>query len=454
MAGIGFALRRHLRKETYVEMLGAFVAAGVVGSGPWLVSIGSMIVIGLLSRTTAGDDRVPTQFFATVTHLIAASLIVSSTVQLVFVRFIADRLFERDDRAVTPNTLGALLLMTLVAGAVGTSIACLAFDRDWALRVPLVAAFVTLCDVWILSVLLSGLKSYASVLVIFGVGYGTCVLLAAELARFGLCGYITSFYVAHALMLVAMLVLVMKRYPSDRPVAFDFLDRRRIFPDLALTGLLFNLAVWVDKFVFWENPVTSEALVGPIRYSVVYDVPVSIAYLSVVPGMAVFFVRIEADFAESYECFFRAVREGKPFAELRRLRNDLVVSARSGIHDIFCVQGLAAAALLLVAPKVLTFFRIPTFYSYLFKIDVVAVSLQVVVLGLCTIMFYLDYRKLVLGLCAFFATANCGLSLLSQWLGPRFYGFGFAAAAGLTGLAGAAALSSKLDRLEYETFMR
>jgi uncharacterized membrane protein len=237
-------------------------------------------------------------------------------------------------------------------------------------------------------------------------------------------------------------------------VAFGFLDRSRIFPDLALTGFLFNIAVWVDKFVFWENPVTSESLVGPIRYSVVYDVPVSIAYLSVVPGMAVFFVRIETDFAETYDRFFGAIREGKPLSHLRRLRNELIASARAGIYDIFCIQGLAAAVLLLAAPRILTLFRIPTFYSYLFKIDIIAVGFQVVVLGLCTIMFYLDYRKLVLALCAFFAAANLGFSIASQWLGPRFYGFGFAAAAGITSLIGVALLSTKLDRLEYETFMR
>ncbi|HXX66283.1 MAG TPA: exopolysaccharide Pel transporter PelG [Polyangiaceae bacterium] len=453
MAGIGFALRSHLRKETYVEMLGAYVVAGVIGSGPWLVSIGSMLFIGVLSRATRGDEQVATQFLATVTHLMAASLIVSGAFQLVFVRFIADRIFEKDDRAVTPNLLGALLLMTLAAGLLGVFGAS-TFATDYPLRVILVLAFATLCDVWLLSVLLSGLKAYRSVLFVFGIGYGVCVVLSLILASYGLRGYVASFFAAHAVMLVTMLVLVMKRYPSDRPMAFDFLDRKRIFPDLALTGFFFNIAVWVDKFVFWENPVTSERLIGPIRYSVVYDVPVSIAYLSVVPGMAVFFVRIETDFAEAYERFFGAIREGKPLGQLRRLRNELIASARAGIYDIFCIQGLAAAALLLAAPRVLTLFRIPTFYSYLFKIDVIAVGFQVVVLGLCTIMFYLDYRRLVLGLCGFFAATNLALSVASQWLGPRFYGFGFAAAAGITSLIGVAMLSTKLDRLEYETFMR
>ena len=63
--------------------------------------------------------------------------------------------------------------------------------------------------------------------------------------------------------------------------------------------------------MLWANPVTSIQLIGPVRYSIVYDVPIFVAYLSVVPGMAVFFVRIEADFAQAYLEYFGAVREGE-----------------------------------------------------------------------------------------------------------------------------------------------
>jgi uncharacterized membrane protein len=85
---------------------------------------------------------------------------------------------------------------------------------------------------------------------------------------------------------------------------------------------------------------------------------------------------------------------------------------------------------------------------------VVGVGFQVVLLGIFTILFYLDYRKLVLCLSAFFVSSNLVLSLLSHCLGPRFYGFGFALSAAITSLVSVSALSRKLDRLEYETFMR
>jgi len=65
-----------------------------------------------------------------------------------------------------------------------------------------------------------------------------------------------------------------------------------------------------------------------------------------------------------------------------------------------------------------------------------------------------DLSRLRVALCAVFAAGNISLSLLSQALGPRFYGFGFAVSAALTAALSLQALSHRLDRLEYETFMR
>jgi polysaccharide biosynthesis protein PelG len=454
MAGIGFALRRDLRKDTYSEVLKAYVVAGIIGSGPWIISIGSMLFIGLYTEAVRGPTGVVTQFLATVTHLMAVSLIASGLIQLLFVRFIADRLFEKNEAAVAPNVLGVLVVATLAGGIIATVEAVALFEGNYAFRVFFVGTFVALCNVWVLSALLSGLKAYRRVLATFAVGYAVSLSAALAFARFGLVGYLAGFFLGHALMLFGMLALVLLEYRSDRFLAFEFLQRGKVFLELAWTGALFNLAVWADKFVFWVNPETSVQLIGPIRYSVVYDVPIFVAYLSVIPGMAVFLVRIETDFAEAYERYYTAVREGDTLAELRRMRNGLVSAARAGLYDIIRIQGMTVAILIVVGDRLLNVFRIPPFYGYLFKIDVVGVGFQTFLLGIITILFYLDYRRLVLSLCALFAGMNLTLSIASQHLGPRFYGFGFTLAAALTSLLSLNALSSKLDRLEYETFMR
>ena len=51
MAGIGFALRRSLASDSYLGLLRAYAVAALIGSGPWLLSMGSMLFIGI--RATA-----------------------------------------------------------------------------------------------------------------------------------------------------------------------------------------------------------------------------------------------------------------------------------------------------------------------------------------------------------------------------------------------------------------
>jgi polysaccharide biosynthesis protein PelG len=453
MAGIGFELRHHLRKETYGGVLRAYLVAGIVGSGPWVISISSMLLIGFLAESLRRGPELVTPFLASVTYLMAASLTFSGFLQLVFVRFIADRLFEKRHDSVAPNTVGVLVVTSAASAIVGTLVTSLAFEGHVVFRVFLTATFVTLCDVWILSVLLSGVKAYRNVVIVFLLGYGLTVAIALAFAGFGVEGYLAGFFVGHAFVLFAMLVLVLRSYPSQRLIAFDFLGSKQVFPQLALTGGLLNGAVWVDKLVFWMNPVTSEPLIGPVRYSVVYDVPIFVAYLSVIPGMAIFFVRIETDFAEAYERFYDAVRQGDTLDELDRLRGELVEAARSGIYDVFRAQGLTAVVLLFTGERALALFRIPAFYTYLFKIDVVGVAFQVVLLAALTVLFYLDCRKVALYVAGLFASLNLVLSLVTQHLGPRFYGFGFMVAAAVTSLVALWALSRKLERLDYETFM-
>ena len=119
MAGIGFELRKLLRKESYSGLLQAYAYAGIIGSGPWVLSIVGILAIGLLSTTAMGVSYVVGQFQVSVTYLMASSLVLTGFIQLGFTRFIADRLFEKKDSMVMPNFNGLLLLVIIISGSLG-----------------------------------------------------------------------------------------------------------------------------------------------------------------------------------------------------------------------------------------------------------------------------------------------------------------------------------------------
>ena len=254
-------------------------------------------------------------------------------------------------------------------------------------------------------------------------------------------------------MMYLMLGLIVHEYSASSLVRFDFLDRSKVFYSLAAISIIYNLGVWVDKFVFWFNPVTSESILGPLRSSIIYDPPIFLSYLSIIPGMAVFLLRMEADFVDKYEEFYHAIRNGGSLSTIRRLKKLMIDTIRSSFFEIFKVQALTVTILIFAADDILRLFSISTNYRMLFAIDVAAVGVQVVLLGVFNVFFYLDKRLIILNLTIFFLLSNFTLTIISQRLGPIFYGYGFALSILITTILGFIILNQKLARLEFETFM-
>jgi uncharacterized membrane protein len=453
MAGIGFELRTLLSNQSLFGMLRAYSFAGAISSGPWMLTISSVLAIGILGRDISDASQQMEHFQVSVTYIIATTLIMTGGLQLGLSRFIADRLFEKQPQLVLPNLLGAITLTSVVSGLLGTLIVAALFHEPLPYRVLLVSNFVTLSNIWIVVVVLSSLKAYRQVLLSFVLGCTIVVGASLALRRFGVSGLLFGFLVGHAVLLFVLLGLVMRRYPGQGLLAFQFLRRRQMYLSLILTGFLYNLAIWSDKFLFWFNPATSEAVIGPLRASLIYDIPIFLSYLSIVPGMSVFLVRIETDFVECYDAFYDAVRGGDTLANLQRLKDRMVYVVRQGIYEIFKVQGLTVIVLILCGRYLLSGLGISPGYLALFYVDLVAAGLQVVLLAVLNIFFYLDQRRTTLLLSLLFLVLNTLLSGTTQLLGPALYGYGFAGAMLLTCLLGLWLLSARLDALEYETFM-
>ena len=454
MAGIGFELRKLLAKDSLTGLMQAYAYAGIISSGPWVLSILGILIIGFISVSVVTPEFLINQFQVTVTYLMALSLILTGLVQLAFTRFIADRIYEKRDDEVLPNFNGILLVVTLVSGLIGTLTVVISFrDQSILYRLLLVSGFVILSNLWIATIMLSGLKQYKQIVGLYVLGYAISVGAALALRPFGLEGLLLGFVLGQLVMLMGMIVMVTRAYPGRQFIAFDFARRGRMFTTLIAVGFLYNLGVWADKFLFWFYPYTSQPVIGPFRASLIYDLPVFLAYLSIIPGMAVFLTRMETDFVEYHERFYEAVRDGGSLNHIEEMRDEMVFTIRQGIFEIIKIQAIATLILFVAGPALLRWLGISELYLSLLYIDVVAAGLQVVFLGILNVFFYLDKRRIVLVLNALFVGLNITFTYVTLQLGAPFYGYGFALALLFTVMVGFYLLDYKLDRLEYETFM-
>ena len=454
MAGIGFELRKLMKGESYSSMLLAYTYAGVISSGPWVLSIIAVMLIGIISISGASAITQVGVFQTVVTYLIAFSLILTGVVQLAFTRYSADRIFDKEHYRLLPNLNGLLTLVIFVSGMLSYPLGIIYFpEQSVIFRLLFSASFVVLCCVWVAAILLSGLKAYKAILINFAVGYGTVLALAFLLRYSNLEGLMLAFLTGQFVLLMGMLFVIFRGYPSRSFIEFDFLKEGRMYKSLMLTGLFYNLGIWADKFVFWFHPQTGSHIIGPLRASEVYDLPVFLAYLAIIPGMAVFLVRMETDFVEYYDRFYDAVREGGSLSYIYEMKDEMVRISREGIYDIIKIQGITTIVVLVIGPRLLALAHIPQIHFPLLSIQVVATGLQVVFLGLLNVFFYLDRRGRVCFLTALFAGLNILLTIISIQWGPYLYGYGFAIALLISIAVGMAMLDRDLRQLEYETFM-
>jgi polysaccharide biosynthesis protein PelG len=455
MAGIGFELRRLLRKNTLVGLIEAYAYAGIIGSGPWVFSIVGILLIGIFSASVVVPNHLVTQFQTSVTYLVASSLILTGLLQLAFTRFVSDRLFEKKKAMILPNLHGLLLLVFVAAGTLGTlALFVLLPGQGLLYRLLMLTGFAAMCGVWILTVLLSGMKRYRAIVFLFAVCYALIVAAALWLRSYGLEGLLAGFVGGNLLLMVGMWALTVRDFRMPGPlITFEFLRRDWLYPSLMAIGLLYNLGIWIDKFMFWYFPPTSEAVIGHLHASLIYDLPVFLSYLSIIPGMAVFLVRIETDFVEYYDRFYDAVRSGGSLEYIENMRDEMVYSIQQGLSEIGKIQALAVLVTFVAGPALLEALGISLLYLPLLHVQVVGAGLQVGLMAVLNVFFYLDQRRIVLYLCIEFVVLNCLLTAASLALGAAFYGYGFTLSVLITLITGLWALSRQLGRLEYETFM-
>jgi len=453
MAGIGFELRRLLSDDKSFGVFRAYAYAGLISSGPWILSILGVMSIGVITRIMGADDGDVISFLVSITYLVACSLILTGGLQLMYTRFTADRLFEDRRDKILPNLFGSLFLISLLAAMIAAVCLYYLFHENLLYEVLMFSGFVILSNLWVVVVFLNGMKEYNAILWAFFFGYGTSLVVSLWLMDEGMNGLLFGFVLGQGLLLFMLLWLIVRDYPSNRLLSFEFLNRKTCFYSLAVTGILLNMGIWADKFIFWFNPVTSQAIIGPLRASFIYDFPIFLAYLSIIPGMAVFLVRMETDFVEQYDNFYDAVRGGSTLDKIEYYRNGMVLTIRQGIAEIFKVQGMTILLGMLFGTALLKVFGISLLYIPLFNIDLVGVALQVLFMALINVLFYLDKRIAAAWLCGLFFVGNVLLTLLSQWLGPLFYGYGFAFSLLLACGSAVLIISRCFERLEYETFM-
>ena len=132
----------------------------------------------------------------------------------------------------------------------------------------------------------------------------------------------------------------------------------------------------------------------------------------------------------------------------------MVEAFQKGFVRLFKVQGLVSLLLIILADSITRRLGLGWVQVPLFRVDVVGVYFQLMVMCLFIGLFYLNELRLVLALSGLYLSSNFCLSLLSIHFGPAYYGFGFAASGLLTATVSLACINNRFRVLNYTTFVK
>ena len=454
MAGIGFTLRQLTRQDDLGGILRAYAHASVSTSGPWLATVLALGTISLAAQGLTRSSSLET-FRLIVIYNFALSLILCGPFMLVATRQISDLIFARRIQECGSvlltamcwvTSLGAVLSLTLYAGYSY-------MPAEVALAGSL--NFILISGIWTASIFLTTLKAYNRVTLAFMLGLVSGTTISVALASdFGTIGLLTGFNIGLSVTLFSLLGQVFAEYPPGPMLGGRFLQACRRYWLLGLSGFVYNFALWIDKFVMWflapERTVHDSGL---IVYPA-YDSAMFTAFLTVMPGLALYMVVIETSFFESYNRFYQDLLRHANLEQIKTNQQRLIRSLIGGFRNLFILQGAVSLFFLLGASQVYDALGIDFTHLTIFRFGVIGAFLQVMLMFVFVTLAYFDLRLMSVTLQGVFLLLAGGLSYLTIQLGYPYYGLGPVFAAGLTFMIAFVVLARFLQTLPYQAFVR
>lgn len=452
MAGIGFVLRKLYRQDSLSSLLRVYLHAAVASTGPWLFTVLALGFIAVLSKGNTPKELM-FEFRTLLIYNFAFSLVVAGPIYMVATRYLADCIHHRDVSSVPGMLIGALGLLWLVAASISGAFYFLYADLPFTLALSAVINFLLVSAVWLISIFLSALKNYERITRAFLFGMIIAVIATLYLGKmFGVIGLLNGFSLGICTILALLAANVLSEYPYAARQPLNFMHYFKKYRELALTGLVYNMAIWADKWVMWLAP---EAVKLPNRLVVypTYDSAMFIAFLSAVPAMAMFLFASETHFFERYRRFYRSILQKSSMTRIEQEHQAVIRSIFGSAGYFFVMQTVLALVGMWFAPKIIGLLGGHYMQIGMLRYGFAGVLFQVLTLFLLILLSYFDNRKASLRIGLLFLCSNTLLTWASLQAGYQYYGYGYFLATFLTFIVATMITFRHVAMLPYHTFI-
>lgn len=452
MAGIGFRLQKLLSGEDFTSTIKAFGFSALITAGPFLLTVLLVVFVQHLSFGNL-TDRGVSYLQSLITYAYAFSLVTVGISYLVLTRYVADEYY----RGHVTNFAAAFFSAYAINLAVWGPLVLLFFSGlsvDWGMRLNALILYMLAVGMWLAMIFLSAAQNYWMVSRSFLFGLAVSLPAAYFLGgAHGLAGYFSGFILGQAVVLAGLVCAILREFGYWEPRDHGWFAYFRLHPRLAGIGFFYNLGIWIDKFLFWVSH-EGEWLDARLRFSRMYDTPMFIAYMTILPSLIYFFLLVETDFFFKYQAYYAAVQNQEGLSVLERRRRAIVASLRFNLTRVLTVQGFTSLFAVLAAPWIIQLARLDPLHLSVLRLGIYSAFMQAGCLICLNILLYFDHQKEALRVVAVFCFLNGVFTEISLRLGIFAYGYGFGLASLAALMLSIYYLNERLRLLHFWTFTR
>lgn len=452
MAGIGFVLKRLAARDNLLGVVSAYTHASLASSGPWLFTV---LALGGITLFFADmfDNAQLLNFRVVIVYNFAFSLVLSAPVFMVVTRYLADKIHIQNVTSTPSVMLGSLLLLYAIQTPIVLWFYLYYVEFPLAMRIAALVNVYLITSVWTLGVFLTALKDYNAVTRSFGIGMLLAVIFAQLFKEnFGDVGMLHGFSIGLTYVVFSLVSRIFAEYSYGWQQPFAFLPWMRKYWELAVAGIAYNAAIWVDKWMMWFVP---EAVLLPSKMRMYpdYDSAMFLAYISIVPAMAVFIFSVETHFFERYQRYYEDILDHMPLKKIRENHRAIVDSIMTSARNFILVQGTFCFLAIVLAAQIFEWLNFSFIQIGMFRLGVLGSFFHVLMLFELIILAYFDSRKAAMWLQIFFLVSNIICTAWSMNQGFDFYGYGYFLSSMLSFMFTSLVLFAHTRKLTYHSFI-
>jgi len=454
MAGIGFELRKLFVGRGAIAKVRAYAYASIITAGTMVLAVILMLGVQLLAKAFGATDLETETLVVLMIYAMLGSLILSSLLQMLLSRFVADMLYQKSTERILPSLFGGAFVLMIPGGLIygwflwtASGISMLDKALNWAL-------FMLLIMVWLQMAYITAAKDYKRILLGFIGGVLTVFLLGSLLLYLGMSpvtGMMLALFLGYGVMMVTFNGVLLTIFPAGKGSILAFIEWIGKYPDLVLIGFFAMTGAFVHLIVMWFSPLGT-VVAGHFVYAPLHDSAAFFAYLVAVPTSVNFVVSVEVNFYQKYRRYFSAITTGGTLSEIGLARDNMKKVLTQEIFRLTQIQVFVMVLFTVLMRYVLESLSFTRDMIGMFQVMSVGYSAYAIGNSIMLLMLYFNDRKGALTTCMLYFFINLLGTIWTMNRDSLYYGLGMTAAGIVMYVFGLLRLFAYLRNIDYHIF--